>query len=154
MTHDHLSDRELLLLVLEKQEIQMAQTEALTAAVSELTTVVGEVVAVVNGTDDQAAIDAATTAIETAITDLKGALPKPVPVVSSLTPNTGGEGTSVVIDGSGLTGATSVDFGPTGSTFTVDSDSQITATAPAGEGAVSVVVATPGGSSAPVEYTF
>lgn len=132
----------------------MAQTQALTEAVAALTTVVGQVVTEVNSTNDQAAIDAATTAIETAITDLKGALPKPVPVVSSLSPNTGAEGTSIVVAGSGLAGATTVDFGATAAAFTVDSDSQITATAPAGEGAVGVIVTGPGGSSTSVEYTF
>lgn len=154
MTHDHLSDRELLLLVLEQQEGLMAQTTALTEAVAVLTTVVGEVVTEVNSTNDQAAIDAATAAIETAITDLTGALPKPVPSVNSLSPNTGPEGTSVVVAGSGLAGATAVDFGATAASFTVDSDSQITATAPAGEGAVGVIVTGPGGSSTSVDYTF
>src|SRR5439155_16110986 len=45
-------------------------------------------------------------------------------------PNTGG--TTVTITGSCFTGATGVDFGGTpATTFTVDSDSQITATSPA-----------------------
>ena len=152
--HDH-TDRELLLLILQNQETQMAQTTALSAAVAGLTTVVGEVVTDLNSNDDQAAIDAATSAIETAITDLKGALPKPAaPVVDSLNPNSGPEGTSVAIVGTGFTGATTVTFGSTDSTFTVDSDTQITATSPAGSGGVPVVVVGPGGSSTPVEYTY
>jgi len=156
MTHDHVTDRELLLLVLERQEIIMASTTALTAAVEGLTTVVAEVVQVVNSNDDQAAIDAATAAIETAITDLKGALPKPAaPVVSSVSPSSGSAGSSVALDGTGLTGATGVEFGSTAAeSFTVDSDTQITAVVPAGEGAVEVVVTTPAGVSAGVSFSF
>ena len=59
-------------------------------------------------------------------------------------------GTSVTITGTNLTGATAVRFGLGNATgFTVDSDTQITATAPAGSpGTVDVTVATPGGTSA------
>jgi hypothetical protein len=53
-------------------------------------------------------------------------------VVSSFAPSSGGSGTVVVISGSGFTGATNVLFnGTSASSFTVDSDNQITATAPA-----------------------
>jgi uncharacterized protein YhjY with autotransporter beta-barrel domain len=67
-----------------------------------------------------------------------------VPAVTGLSPTTGPTpgGTSVVVTGSGFTGATAVKFGATAATaFTVNSDSQITATSPAGAaGAVDVTV--------------
>jgi hypothetical protein len=172
MSREHLSDRELLLLVLENQDLilenqdlilenqetQMASTTALTQSVEGLTKIVGEVVSEVNSSEDQGAIDAATAAIETAITDLRAVLPKPVPTVSSISPDTSGTagGESVVIAGSGLTGATTVEFGAVAaSSFTVESDTQITAITPSEEaGSVEVVVSTPGGKSAPVAFTF
>ncbi|MFD0635595.1 IPT/TIG domain-containing protein [Catenulispora yoronensis] len=60
-------------------------------------------------------------------------------------------GTSVTITGTHLTGATAVHFGTSSATtFTVVSDTQITATAPASTslGTVHVTVTTPGGTSA------
>ncbi|NLS01651.1 IPTL-CTERM sorting domain-containing protein, partial [Rhizobium sp. P38BS-XIX] len=73
------------------------------------------------------------------------------PTVTSLSPTAGptAGGTSVVITGTNLSGATSVLFGASAATsFTVNSASQITATAPAGTGTVDVRVATVGGTSA------
>ncbi len=74
------------------------------------------------------------------------------PVVTSLSPSTGPTtgGTSVIITGSNFTGATAVTFGGVAATsFTVNSDIQITATSPPGAaGAVHVQVTTPGGPSA------
>ncbi len=74
------------------------------------------------------------------------------PTVGSLSPNHGPEagGTSVTITGSGFTGASAVTFGTVAaSSFTVDSDTQITATAPAHtDGSVDVTVTTGGGTSA------
>jgi hypothetical protein len=53
------------------------------------------------------------------------------PVISSFTPSGGAPGTQVTITGTAFTGATQVDFdGVPASAFTVDSDSQITATSP------------------------
>ncbi len=52
--------------------------------------------------------------------------------ISSFTPASGFVGSSVVISGSGFSGATSVRFASAEAAFTVDSDSQITATVPAG----------------------
>jgi hypothetical protein len=76
----------------------------------------------------------------------------PAPTVVSLSPTSGpiAGGTSIVITGTNLTGATSVKFGTTtATTFTVNSPTQITATSPAGlAGAVDVTVTTPGGTSA------
>ena len=74
------------------------------------------------------------------------------PVVSALTPSHGplAGGTSVVITGTGLSGASSVSFGAVAATsFRVDSATQITAVSPAGSaGAVDVTVTTPGRTSA------
>ncbi|KAJ5151505.1 hansenula MRAKII killer toxin-resistant protein 1 precursor [Penicillium canariense] len=84
----------------------------------------------------------------------------PAPVVSSVSPTSGpvAGGTTVTIVGSGFTGATAVTFGSTPATFTVNSNTQITATAPAGPsggGPVPVVVTGPGGTSASgVNYTY
>jgi hypothetical protein len=80
----------------------------------------------------------------------------PVPTVTGLNPAMGviGGGTSVVISGSGFTGATSVLFGTLAATqVTVNSDTQITATSPAlgSNGTVDVTVTTGyGGTSLPV----
>jgi hypothetical protein len=73
------------------------------------------------------------------------------PTVSSVSPSSGTSngGTQVVLSGSAFTGTTGVRFGATPATnFTVSSDSQITATSPAGNGIVDVTVTTPGGTSA------
>jgi hypothetical protein len=75
-----------------------------------------------------------------------------VPVLSEVSPNAGASagGTAVVIKGSGFTGATAVKFGTTAATsFKVDSNTQITAVAPAGTlGATDITVVTAGGTSA------
>jgi hypothetical protein len=73
------------------------------------------------------------------------------PEVASLTPGTISTlgGTTVTLTGTGFTGATAVKFGNTNATnFTVNSNTQITATAPAvPAGNTNVTVTTPGGSS-------
>ncbi|MEO9340881.1 putative Ig domain-containing protein [Mesorhizobium sp. SB112] len=75
----------------------------------------------------------------------------PIPTITGISPTTGSTegGTSVVITGTDLTGATAVTFGGTAATsFTVDSTTQITATTQAhAEGAVDVVVTTHSGSA-------
>jgi hypothetical protein len=78
-----------------------------------------------------------------------------VPTVTSISPLAGpvGGGTTVTITGTGfagLTGAAAVKFGATNATsYTVNSTTSITATAPAGAlGAVDITVTTPGGTSA------
>ncbi|MEU5024706.1 IPT/TIG domain-containing protein [Streptomyces milbemycinicus] len=63
-------------------------------------------------------------------------------------------GNSVVITGTNFTGATSVKFGTKSATFTVNSATQITATAPSGNGVVGVTVTTPGGTTSPVNYFY
>jgi hypothetical protein len=74
------------------------------------------------------------------------------PTVTSVNPTSGPTtgGTSVTITGTGFNDATSVDFGGTSaSVFTIDSDTQITATSPAhAAGTVDVTVTSPGGTSA------
>jgi hypothetical protein len=73
------------------------------------------------------------------------------PTVSGISPTSGSTsgGTTVVVTGTGFTGATAVAFGGTAASgFTVDSATQITASAPAGTGTVDVRVTTPSGTSA------
>jgi hypothetical protein len=74
----------------------------------------------------------------------------PPPTVTGVAPNKGptAGGTSVVITGTGFTGATLAIFGTRSASFTVNSATQITATSPAGNaGAVDVTVTAPGGTS-------
>ena len=75
----------------------------------------------------------------------------PPPVVTATLPGLGplGGGSSTLVTGSNLCGATSVDFGATASSaYSVDgSCTQITAVSPAGTGTVDVTVTTPGGTS-------
>src|SRR5262249_44649452 len=74
----------------------------------------------------------------------------PTPAVSAIAPasGVGAGGTSVVVTGLGFMGATSVSFGGNAATaFTVDSDTQITCSSPAGSGTVDIVVTTPVGTS-------
>lgn len=68
------------------------------------------------------------------------------PIVTGVSPNSGSPagGTSVTITGAGFTGATAVNFGSApAANFTVNSDTQITTTSPAGAGTVDVTVTTP-----------
>lgn len=72
------------------------------------------------------------------------------PTVTSLSPASGSAagGASVVVTGTDFSDATGVSFGATAAAdFTVDSATQITATAPAGSGVVDVSVTTAGGTS-------
>jgi hypothetical protein len=84
----------------------------------------------------------------------------PPPTVTGLSPASGatGGGTSVIITGTNLTGATAVVFGTTAATsFTVSSGTSITAVSPPGSGTVNVKVTTPGGPSATSsadDYTY
>jgi hypothetical protein len=90
------------------------------------------------------------------LTDYTSSLSAPPtvpPAVSAVNPPSGpSAGTNTVtITGSGFTGATAVDFGSTPvSSYTVDSDTTITATVPPGTGQVHVAVVVGGASSAPM----
>ncbi|MFI6310802.1 IPT/TIG domain-containing protein, partial [Nocardia fusca] len=80
-----------------------------------------------------------------------------VPTLATVVPNVGpvAGGTTVVLTGAGLAGASAVTFGGTPATsFTVNSATQITAVAPAGTGTVPVTVTTAGGTSNGVGYTY
>ena len=75
------------------------------------------------------------------------------PGITELSPGHGpaAGGTAVTITGSGFTGASAVRFGATAATsFSVGSDTIITAVAPAGTGTVTVTVTTPQGTSAEI----
>lgn len=72
---------------------------------------------------------------------------KVTPTVSGFSPSSGPVGTSVTISGTGLTQATKVTFNKVAATFTVNSDSKITATVPAGATTGKIVVTTKGGSA-------
>uniref|UniRef100_UPI0011411E7E S-layer homology domain-containing protein n=1 Tax=Paenibacillus luteus TaxID=2545753 RepID=UPI0011411E7E len=82
------------------------------------------------------------------------------PTITSISPTAGPTtgGTTVILTGTNLSGATAVTFGATAATgFTVNSATQITATAPAGSGTVDVRVTTAGGTSATSaadQYTY
>ncbi|MFJ9448304.1 IPT/TIG domain-containing protein [Kitasatospora sp. NPDC101235] len=83
----------------------------------------------------------------------------PAPVVTGLAPDHGplAGGTKVTLTGTHLAGATAVAFGTTpAAAFTVDSDTQITATVPAGSaaGKVDVTVTTPGGTGTAGTYAY
>ena len=81
--------------------------------------------------------------------------PPPVPTITSFTPASGPVGTAVTITGTGLTGATDVSFGTVpASSFTVDSDTQITALVPAGFDKAIILVTTPGGTAKSVGMNF
>jgi hypothetical protein len=68
-------------------------------------------------------------------------------VVNSFSPTSGPVGTVVTVTGSGFTGATSVSFGAFAATsFTVDSDTQITAVVPSGFAHAPIKVTTPSGT--------
>ena len=69
------------------------------------------------------------------------------PTITTFTPDRGQVGTSVTITGTGFTGATNVQFDGADTTFTVNSNTQITATVPLGTGSGAITVMTPEGSA-------
>jgi uncharacterized protein YhjY with autotransporter beta-barrel domain len=72
------------------------------------------------------------------------------PTVTGLSPTSGplAGGTSVIITGTNFSSATTVVFGASSATFSANSNTQITATAPSGAGTVDVRVVNGGGTSA------
>jgi hypothetical protein len=85
----------------------------------------------------------------------------PLPRVTGISPSSGSAlgGTSVAVTGTGFTGATAVSFGGVGAaSYTVNSDTSITAVAPADSaGVTDLTVTTAGGSNQPGpadEFTF
>jgi outer membrane protein assembly factor BamB len=68
--------------------------------------------------------------------------------IGSFAPSSGPPGTSVLIRGSGFTGATAVSFAGTSASFSVGSDTSITATVPAGAASGTISVTAPGGTAA------
>ena len=79
------------------------------------------------------------------------------PKITSFTPPSGPVATLVTINGTGLIQATTVKFGTVkATTFTVVSDSQVTAVVPSGlaAGAVTISITTPGGTAnSPTKFT-
>lgn len=73
----------------------------------------------------------------------------PIPVVNTISPRSGpcAGGNTVIISGTGFTSSSIVRFGDKIAGYTFDSNTQITATAPSGNGTVSITVTTAGGSS-------
>jgi hypothetical protein len=69
------------------------------------------------------------------------------PAITSFSPTSGPAGTTVTINGSGLTGATAVAFNRRGASFSVTSDAVIQSIVPAGAATGPVSVTTPGGSA-------
>lgn len=75
----------------------------------------------------------------------------PQPSITEISPADGTEagGTPITVSGANFTGATAVKFGATNATsFTVNSDTSLTAVSPGGTGTVDVSVTTPSGTSA------
>jgi outer membrane protein assembly factor BamB len=70
------------------------------------------------------------------------------PTVTGVSPTSGFFGNSVIVTGTGLTGASAVSFGGIAATFSVNSATNISATAPGGTGVMDVTVTTSGGTSA------
>ena len=68
------------------------------------------------------------------------------PTISSFAPPSGPVGTSVIINGTGLTQTTKVTFNGTSATFTVNSDIKITATVPTSATTGKIQVTTKGGA--------
>jgi len=87
-----------------------------------------------------------TVTVTTGSTTLSTKAPyKITPTLTSFTPSSGPVGTSVTITGTGLLQATKVTFNKISATFTVNSDTQITATVPTGATTGKIVVTTKGG---------
>lgn len=72
----------------------------------------------------------------------------PLPTITSFSPQSGGVGASVTINGQNLSGTTSVTFAGTSATFTIsNSGRRITAVVPAGAASGPIAITTPGGTT-------
>src|ERR1019366_7993672 len=112
---------------------------------------------------DQSALEAAITKGQTALSPGMGTgtTPPPAsgaPAVTGLSPVSGttAGGDTVILSGTGFPGATAVNFGAlAAASYTVDSDTQITAVSPnQGAAPVAVTVTTAAGTSAGTADTF
>ena len=72
---------------------------------------------------------------------------KIIPTISSFSPKSGPVGTQVTITGMSLKQTTSLTIGKAKATFTVNSDTQVTATVGAGAVTSKVTLKTPGGTA-------
>jgi hypothetical protein len=94
--------------------------------------------------------------VNTASGDLvSGKIFKVTPVLKTITPTSGAVGTSVVLTGTGLIQSQKITLGGVQVTsFTVNSDLQVTIRVPAGAKTGKLVVTTPGGTASnPTVYT-
>lgn len=78
----------------------------------------------------------------------------PSATISGFTPTSAAVGQSVVITGTNLASALTVEFGGRSAVFTVNSDTQITATVPAGAASGNVSVTTLAGTASLAGFTF
>ncbi len=147
----------------------MADTEA--QAIADLQQVVSDIGAAIateiialqaamnsQGVNNSPAIENSVAKMRSLVGTLNGSIAPPapavsVPALSSVSPSSGpvAGGTKAILTGTGLTGATGVTFSSiAAASFVVNSDTQITAVAPAGALGVGlpVRVTTPGGQSA------
>jgi hypothetical protein len=70
-----------------------------------------------------------------------------IPQITSFAPISGPVGTKVVITGAGFTGTTKVTFGATATSFTVNGNTQVTATVPTGAVTGKISITTAGGTA-------
>jgi uncharacterized repeat protein (TIGR03803 family) len=70
-----------------------------------------------------------------------------IPVIKSFNPTSGKVGTIVQITGQSLTQTTKVAFGTKSASFTIDSDTQVTATVPTGAKTAAITITTKGGKA-------
>lgn len=91
--------------------------------------------------------DAGTSAYTASVSATTSAAPSGAPTISSFSPTRGTPGTTVVINGTNLSGATSVKFNGRAATFTINSSTRITATAPNLVDSGPITVTTPSGTA-------